>query len=72
MTDASDVTDAMAENAAGPQRVQIANQSVDQHTIDDQIKAANYLAAQGAAQKPRFGLRFSKIRPPGGVNFPKF
>ncbi len=66
VTDASDVTDALADNAAGPQRVQVANQSVDQHAIDDQIKAANYLAAQQAAAKPRFGLRFSKIRPPCG------
>jgi hypothetical protein len=41
--------------------------SVTKLSIDDQIKAANYLAGVSASAKPGngFGLRFSKIIPPG-------
>ena len=35
-------------------------------SIDERIKAANYLAAQNAAGKNHFGLRFTKLVPPGG------
>ena len=59
------IEDAIEQNALGPKRVQVANQSVDQQAIEDQIKADQYLAAKRAAAKPQFGLRFSKIIPPG-------
>lgn len=39
--------------------------SVNRMSIDDQIKAANYLAAQRAGGKSHFGLRFAKLIPPG-------
>lgn len=41
--------------------------SVTKLSIDEQIKAANYLAGVQAASRPKagFGLRFSKIIPPG-------
>lgn len=64
MADLDDVNDAIAENAAGPKRMQhIGGQEVEQHSIDDQIKAANHLAGQQAATRPGFGLRFQKITP---------
>ena len=59
------IEDAIEQNALGPKRVQIANQSVEQQVIADQIKADEYLAAKSAAKKPQMGLRFSKIVPPG-------
>ena len=59
------IQDAIEQNAKGPKRVQVANQSVEQQSVDDQIKADEYLAAKQAAAKPHFGLRFTKIIPPG-------
>jgi len=59
------VEEAIEQNALGPKRVQVGNQSVEQQSIDDQIKADQYLAAKKAASKPHLGLRFIKIIPPG-------
>ena len=59
------IEDAIEQNAKGPKRVQVANQSVEQQAIADQIKADEYLAGKTAANKPQMGLRFSKIVPPG-------
>lgn len=65
MPDIDDVAEAIASNAAGPKKVQVGNQSVEQHPIADQIKAADFLAARGAAARPHFGLRLTKLVPPG-------
>lgn len=59
------VEEAIEQNALGPKRVQVGNQSVEQQSIDDQIKADQYLAAKQAAKKSHLGLRFTKIIPPG-------
>lgn len=40
--------------------------SVTKLSIDEQIKAANYLAGVNAGSKSHFGLRFTKCIPPGG------
>jgi hypothetical protein len=65
MSQPESIQDAIEQNALGPKRVQVANQSVEQQSIDDQIKADQYLAAKNAATKPQLGLRFTKIIPPG-------
>ena len=39
--------------------------SVNRMSIDDQIKAANYLAGKTAGEKNHLGLRFTKLIPPG-------
>lgn len=56
-------------NLANPARVRIANQEVEQHSLADQIAAAKYLAessnATAAATQAHFGLRFTKLVPPG-------
>jgi hypothetical protein len=59
------IADAIEQTAKGPKRVQVSNQSVEQQSIDEQIQADQYLAAKQAAAKPHFGLRFTKIIPPG-------
>ena len=59
------VEEAIEQNALGPKRVQVGNQSVEQQSVDDQIKADQYLAAKQAATKSHLGLRFTKIIPPG-------
>ena len=53
------------ENMAGPKRVTVAGETVEQHSIDDQIKALDYLAGEEAAKHPHFGLRFTKLILPG-------
>ena len=65
MAQPTTIEDAIEQNALGPKRVQVANQSVERQSIDDQIQADQYLSAKQAAAKPHFGLRFSKIIPPG-------
>ena len=65
MAQPESIEEAIEQNAPGPKRIQVANQSVEQQSIDEQIKADQYLAAKQAAAKPQFGLRFTKIVPPG-------
>ena len=65
MAQPTTIEDAIEQNAKGPKRVQVANQSVEPQAIADQIKADEYLAAKSAAKKAQMGLRFSKIIPPG-------
>jgi hypothetical protein len=64
MADLDDVNDAIATNAAGPRRVQVANQSVEQHAIGDQVAAARHIAGNTAAGRAHFGIRFTKLVPP--------
>ena len=59
------IEDAIEQNALGPASVTVAGQTVVQKDIEQQIKADEYLAAKQAAAKPHFGLRFTKIIPPG-------
>ena len=41
------------------------DQSVQYHSIKDLIEADRYLSAKTAAGKKHFGLRFTKLIPPG-------
>ena len=59
------IEEAIEQNALGPASVTVAGQTVVQKDIEQQIKADEYLAAKQAAAKPHFGLRFTKIIPPG-------
>lgn len=63
MTAPDNIPDAIEQNALGPKRVQVGNESVEQHSIKDQIDADNHAAAKSAGSQPHFGLRFSKITP---------
>ena len=59
------IDEAIDKAARSPKRVQVGNQSVEQQSVDEQIKADQYLAAKQAATKKSMGLRFAKILPPG-------
>ena len=59
------IAEAIEQNALGPASVTVAGQTVVQKDIEQQIKADEYLAAKQAAAKPHFGLRLTKIIPPG-------
>ncbi len=65
MPDASDIADTIAQTGAdGIANVTINGQSTTVLSIDEQIKAANYTAAQAASTRS-FGLRFTQLVPPG-------
>jgi hypothetical protein len=57
--------EAIEQNTLGPKRVRIGQQEVEQHSIDDQIKADNHLQGKqaAAANRPGLGLRFQQITP---------
>ena len=60
------IADAIDETAQAPARVSADGTTVDAQRIDDQIKAANYLAARTAGGRNHLGIRFLKLIPPGG------
>lgn len=68
MTTPTTVEQAIEQNALGPSSVANGSQSVNQHSIADQIEADRYLAAKaaGANGLKGFGLRIQRIKPPGG------
>jgi hypothetical protein len=55
------IRDAIRENAVGPKAASTDNLSVTQHSLDDQIKAAKFVADEESASKPHRGLRFTKM-----------
>jgi len=65
MTTPATVADAIDENARGPKRVQVGNQSVEQHPIADQIEADRHGKSASAAARNHFGVRFIQQVFPG-------
>jgi hypothetical protein len=63
MTTPDNIADAIDANARGPKRVQVGNQSVEQHPIADQIAADEYAKSQTAATREGFGIRKQRIVP---------
>ncbi len=60
------IDQAARENLAS---VTVGNQSASTHSISDLIEADRYLASKNATANggvKGFGLRFQKIKPPGG------
>lgn len=58
-------SEAIQQTALGPKRVQVAGESVEQQSIDELIKADQYLNSNTVGSKVTFGLRFTKLIPPG-------
>lgn len=66
MSDApEDISEAIEQNALGPKRVQVGNESVEQHSIKDQIAADQHKANKAASGNPFMGMRFLRTIPPG-------
>ncbi len=68
MTTPTTVEAAIEQNALGPSSVTNGSQSVNQHSVKDQIEADRYLASKsaGANGLKGFGIRLQRIKPPGG------
>lgn len=63
-----DAIDEAILNAAGsPLRVKTDAAEVESRPIGDLIKARQYLSSGSAGSRPRRGLRFTKIVPPGAL-----
>ncbi len=61
----STLRDMIAENAAGPKRVEGDAGSVEQHSLRDQIEAERFLQSKKAVQGNKFPLSFHRIKPGG-------
>ncbi|MBX3384534.1 MAG: hypothetical protein KF864_13610 [Phycisphaeraceae bacterium] len=61
---APDLDQAIRDNAAQPAKASVDGQSVEQHSLKDQIEADRYLASKDAARKPGLGVKFAKLVPP--------
>ena len=64
---AENLTDTIAENAAGPKRASGDSGSVEQHSLAEQIEADKYLAGKKAAGAKGLGVKLAKICPGGTV-----
>jgi hypothetical protein len=62
-----DLSDAIAENAAGPKRAKGDQGEMEQHSLKDQVEADRYLRNREAAKAGPRALRFSRIVPPGSA-----
>ncbi len=60
-----DLQGLIAENAAGPKRVEGDAGSVEQHSLRDQIAAEKFLQSKKANQGGKFPLSFHRIKPGG-------
>lgn len=61
----SDPYETAAANAAKPAKYSLDGESVEQHSLKDQIELADRQAAAESARKPKAGLRFMNTKPPG-------
>jgi hypothetical protein len=70
MTTPQTIQEAIESTAKNPASVTVGSQTVTAQTIAAQIEADRYLAAKAAgaanASARGFGLRFARIKPPGG------
>lgn len=64
----SDLSSQIETNAAKPKRATIDGNSVEQHSLKEQIEADQYLADETAKATPRQGMVFSRFKPGGTVN----
>lgn len=63
-----EVRDQIQENVRAPQRVKGDEGEVEEHDLTEQIAADRFLSSADAVDASGSrGLRFSKIKPPGGA-----
>ena len=67
MTQAEDIESAVAANAQGPARFSGDLGTSEQHSLPDQIAAAQFVAANAGVKNKNRGLRFTKMQAPGTV-----
>lgn len=58
------LSDAIAQNAAGPAKASGDEGSVEQYSLSEMIEADRYLASKNAARNSGFPFRLTKLIPP--------
>jgi hypothetical protein len=61
----------LEESASSPKKVEVDNQTVEQHSLYEQIALDKYLAAKKNADTPSGGwggVRFAKRMPPSAIH----
>lgn len=61
------IEEALEQNAMGPASASGDSGSITQHSLQDQIAAAKYVAGEQAKSSTGLGLTFRKLVPPGAV-----
>lgn len=61
MSQPTSIEDAIDRNAKGPSSATVAGQTVTTKSIDELIKADQYLAAKAAVKRQGFGIRVGQI-----------
>jgi hypothetical protein len=59
------IIDAITQAALGPKKTAEAGRTIEEHDMDQLIKADNHVASKTAGNRNHMGLRFSKIVPGG-------
>jgi hypothetical protein len=59
------ISEAITQAALGPKRSKENGREVEEHAMDQLIKADNHVSGKTAGRKNHMGLRFGKIVPPG-------
>ncbi len=62
-----DLSESIAENAAGPKRAKGDQGEMEQHSLKDQIDADRHLASKEAAKAGFKSLRSARLVPPGSA-----
>jgi hypothetical protein len=62
-----DFCEQLRQNMKAPAKASGDAGSVEQHKLTDQIAADRHLASKDAVTKPKRGLRFNKLVPPGAA-----
>ena len=70
MTAPTTVPEAILQNALGPKEVERGGKRIEQHDLDQLIKADRHLAGQTAANRSHLGIRFVQLIPPGAGGHP--
>ena len=61
MAEDSKIADAIRKNASGPKSAEVDGQKVEQHSLQDQIAADEYLASKKAVKSRNSGLKITKL-----------
>ena len=59
------IQDTIGDLATGPQSISVDGQTVNERSISELIEADKYLKDVAAAKRPKLGIRFAKMNPPG-------
>lgn len=65
MAEPENISEAIERVAIGPKRSKEAGREIEEHDLDQLIRADNHVAAKAAGRRNHQGLRFTQIVPPG-------